>query len=137
MAVNIFTILNYITWDKIPWDKLTNEEKSCVQPYMINRYVSMNPSYIEAANIVQKYNLSPKSLYEFYLEVIPKRKTFLKYLKGAKGVNEDKLELLSNHLQCSQREVKDVISILDPEDIDELLKQTYGDISKKKRKKTK
>lgn len=137
MAVNIFTILNYITWDKKPWDKLTNEEKNCVQPFMINRYISMNKNYIEAVNTVQKYNLTPKSLYEFYLEIIPKRKTFLKYIKGTKKSDNNVLELLSAHLECSQREVKDFLELVDKKDLEELSNQVHGNVSKKKQKKTK
>jgi hypothetical protein len=137
MTVNIFNILNYITWDKKPWDKLTNEEKSCVQPFMINRYISMNKNYIEAANIVQKYNLTPKSLYEYYIEIIPKRKTFLKYIKGNKKIDSNVIELLSNHLECSQREIKDFIELIDKKDIQELSNQIYGNVSKKKQKKLK
>lgn len=134
MATNIFTILNYITWDKKIWDELTPEEKKCVQPFMINRYISMDKNYIEAVNVVQKYNLSPKSLYEFYLEIIPKRKTFLKYIKSNKKSDQNILLLLSNHLQCSEREIKEYLDLINKDDIKELSNQINGDISKKKRK---
>ena len=134
MATNIFTILNYITWDKKIWDELTPEEKKCVQPFMINRYISMDKNYIEAVNVVQKYNLSPKSLYEFYLEIIPKRKTFLKYIKSDKKSDQGIILLLSNHLQCSEREIKEYLDLINKDDIKELSNQSNGDISKKKRK---
>ena len=134
MAANIFTILNYITWDKKPWNTLTEEEKNCVQPFMIHRYVSMKEEYIEVANAVQKYNLTPKSIYEFYLEMIPKRKVFLKYLKGIKKWDNSKLEFLSQYLECSQREAKDFIDLVDKEDIAELNRQINGDTKRKKQK---
>ena len=134
MAANIFTILNYITWDKKPWNTLTEEEKNCIQPFMIHRYVSMKEEYIEVANAVQKYNLTPKSIYEFYLEMIPKRKVFLKYLKGSKKWDTSKLEFLSQYLECSQREAKDFIDLIDKEDIAELNRQINGDTKRKKQK---
>jgi hypothetical protein len=134
VAANIFTILNYITWDKKPWNTLTEEEKNCVQPFMIHRYVSMKEEYIEVANAVQKYNLTPKSIYEFYLEMIPKRKVFLKYLKGIKKWDNSKLEFLSQYLECSQREAKDFIDLVDKEDIAELNRQINGDTKRKKQK---
>ena len=134
MAANIFTILNYITWDKKPWDTLTEEEKNCVQPFMIHRYVSMKEEYIEVANAVQKYNLTPKSVYDFYLEMIPKRKVFLKYIKGSKKWDDSKLEFLSQYLECSQREAKDFIDLVDKEDIAELNRQMNGDTKRKKQK---
>lgn len=135
MAANIFTILNYITWDKKPWDTLSEEEKNCVQPYMIHRYVSMKQDYIEAANIVQKYNLTPKAVYDFYCEILPKRKVFLKYVKGGKKYDNDKLELLSEYLQCSQRELKDNIHLFSDEEIKEISNQIRGNTTKKKAKK--
>jgi hypothetical protein len=134
MATNIFTILNYITWDKKLWDELTPEEKNCVQPFMINRYISMDKNYIEAVNVFQKYNLSPKSVYEFYLEIIPKRKTFLKYIKSNKKSDQNILLLLSKHLQCSEREIKEYLDLINKDDIKELSNQINGDISKKKSK---
>ena len=134
MAANIFTILNYLTWDKKPWNTLTEEEKNCVQPFMIHRYVSMKEEYIEVANAVQKYNLTPKSIYEFYSEIIPKRKVFLKYIKGSKKWDASKLEFLSQYLECSQREAKDFIDLVDKEDIAELNRQMNGDTKRKKQK---
>ena len=134
MAANIFTILNYITWDKKPWDTLTDEEKNCVQPYMIHRYISMKEEYIEASNAVQKYNLTPKSIYEFYSEIIPKRKVFLKYIKGSKKWDTANLEFISQYLECSQREVKDFIDLVDKEDIAELNRQMNGNVKRKKQK---
>ena len=134
MAANIFTILNYITWDKKPWNTLTEEEKNCVQPFMIHRYVSMKEEYIEVANAIQKYNLTPKSVYEFYSEIIPKRKVFLKYIKGNKKWDANKLEFLSQYLECSQREAKDFIDLVDKEDIAELNRQMNGDTKRKKQK---
>ena len=135
MAVNIFTILNYITWDKKPWNTLTEEEKNCVQPFMIHRYVSMKQEYIEISNIIQKYNIAPKAVYEFYCEMLPKRKVFLKYVKGGKKYDTDKLELLSEYLQCSQRELKDNIHLFSDEEVKEISNQIRGNTSKKKAKK--
>lgn len=135
MAVNIFTILNYITWDKKPWNTLSEEEKNCVQPFMIHRYVSMKQEYIEIANIIQKYNIAPKAVYEFYCEMLPKRKVFLKYVKGGKKYDTDKLELLSEYLQCSQRELKDNIHLFSDEEVKEISNQIRGNTSKKKAKK--
>lgn len=135
MAANIFTILNYITWDKKPWDTLSEEEKNCVQPYMIHRYVSMKQEYIEIANIIQKYNIVPKAVYEFYCEMLPKRKVFLKYVKGGKKHDTDKLELLSEYLQCSQRELKDNMHMFSDEEVKEISNQIRGNTSKKKAKK--
>jgi uncharacterized protein (DUF433 family) len=135
MASNIFTILNYITWDKKPWDTLLEEEKNCVQPFMIHRYVSMKQEYIEVANVVQKYNLTPKAVYDFYCELLPKRKVFLKYIKGGKKYDADKLEMLSDYLQCSQREIKDIIHLYTDEELKEISNQIKGNALKKKAKK--
>ena len=135
MVSNIFTILNYITWDKKPWDTLSEEEKNCIQPFMIHRYISMKQEYIELVNIVQKYNITPKAVYDFYCELLPKRKVFLKYIKGNKKQDVDKLELLSEYLQCSQRELKDNIHLFSDEEIKEISNQIRGNTTKKKSKK--
>jgi hypothetical protein len=95
----------------------------------------MKEEYIEAANIIQKYNMTPKAVYEFYCEILPKRKVFLKYVKGSKKYDTDKLELLSEYLQCSQRELKDSMHLFSDDEIKEISNQIKGESKRKKAKK--
>ena len=80
---------------------------------MINRFISMKPNYIDIVNLIQKYTLPKKSLYNYYCELIPKKKTFFRYIKAKKtSLNKDLIDLLSKHLKLSKREIIDSYDLL-------------------------
>ena len=112
--VNIFTILDYLTYSKKPYEQLTDEEKEAINPYMLHRFISMNKDYVEIANLAQSFPPTEKEkIYKFYLEFIPKRKVFLKYIKSQiKTPNTKLLEILSKYFKISTREVIDYIPLL-------------------------
>ena len=112
--INIFTILDYLTYSKKPYEQLTEEEKNVINPYMLHRFISMNEDYVEIANLAQSFPPTEKEkIYKFYLEFIPKRKVFLKYIKSQiKTPNTKLLEILSKYFKISTREVIDYIPLL-------------------------
>ena len=73
--VNIFTILDYLTYSKKPYEQLTDEEKEAINPYMLHRFISMNENYTGIANLAQNFPPTEKEkIYKFYLEFIPKNR---------------------------------------------------------------
>ena len=79
--------------------------------------------------------LSPRDVYKMYLDFLPKRRSFDKYIKGKKDdkYNSNVLEYLAKYYQVSQREVRDYLEILSKDDITEILLK-YG-LDKKEIKK--
>ena len=43
----IFDFLNDLTFNKTPWSEQTASDRKKFQPYMINRWLSMNSDYLE------------------------------------------------------------------------------------------
>jgi len=120
-----FDILNYVTFEKKSWDDLTQEEIDSINPYLLNRYLSMNPDYLELVNYIQTISHTEKEkYYKIYNNLIPKKKQWLKYIKSSsKNESKELLEYLSNYFECSAREVKDYLKILDKKQIQEILEQ--------------
>ena len=111
--MNIFDWLNEISYNKSDWSSFSKEEQDAFNPYMINRFISMKPNYIDIVNLIQKYTLPKKSLYNYYCELIPKKKTFFRYIKAKKtSLNKDLIDLLSKHLKLSKREIIDSYDLL-------------------------
>ena len=83
---SLFDHINQITTVQNPnyWDEISDEDKKSWSNYMVNRFLSMKPEWIELVNELQKYNLKPKELYKLYTNVLPKGKQWLKYTKGKK-----------------------------------------------------
>lgn len=98
----------------------------------------MNMHHIELINELQKYTigqLSPRDVYKLYLDVLPKKKTFDKYVKakGKSKYNDNVLEYLSTYFEVSKREVKDYLEMLSKDEVTEII-QKFG-VDKKEIKK--
>jgi hypothetical protein len=118
-----FSILKYLTWEKKPWSKLTEVEKEAINPYMLHRYISMCPDYIELVNLIQQIPSTEKEkIYRVYLDLIPKRNVYLKYIKSSnKSTSNDLLEKLALYFESSKREIGDYLDVLSKGEIKEIL----------------
>ncbi len=136
---DIFGWLNEITLYKTPIEEISEESWDKWNSYMINRYVSMDIRYIEFVNYVQTIPYdNKKQLYNIYKEMIPKQKTFFKYLKtNRKKKNMEVIDYIAKHFECSLGEAEEYLDILrepgarrvlydmgvDDKEADKLLKQ--------------
>ena len=112
---NLFDHINAITSQQHSnyWDEITDEDKKSWSNYMVNRFLSMKMEWIEFVNEVQKYPLKPKELYKVYTDILPKKRQWLKYIKGDKEMKYPKwvYEIVSKHLQISLREASDAVDM--------------------------
>lgn len=121
--MTIWNWLEEITYKKSPASSFSEKDWESFNSYMIHRFISMNPYYIELTNKVQTILPTEKiRIYTIYKELIPKRKVFLKYIKGnSSKYNTELMELLSNHFECSKKEAKEYFDILGKVKIKNLL----------------
>lgn len=135
--MTIFDWLKQITYNKGDWDSFSDDDKKSWNNYMIHRFLSMNPDYIEVVNIVQKYQyLTDKQLYTIYKNLIPKRNVFLKYIKGKKDkTSAEDIKYLADYFECSTREIKEYVDIVPKEELANILDNFKVTTSKKKIKK--
>lgn len=80
----LFQMLSCIFEEKLSWDKLSVEDKKNFNVYMVNRFISMDPDYIDIVNYLQKYNMNgmdKREVYKLYLDILPKKKFWSKYIK--------------------------------------------------------
>ena len=112
---NLFNHINAITAQQHPnyWDEITTEDKISWSNFMVNRFLSMKMDWVELVNEVQKYQLKPKELYKVYIDILPKKKQWLKYIKGDKKMKYPNwvYEIVAKHLQCSMREASDAVDM--------------------------
>ena len=97
------------------WDEISDEDKKTWSNYMVNRFLSMKSDWIDLVNEVQKYPLESKDLYKVYTSILPKKRQWLRYVKGDKKMKYPKwvYEIVSKHLQCSMREANDAVEMYD------------------------
>jgi len=118
MAQKLFDHINAITTIQDPkyFDKIGDEDLKTWSNFMINRFLSMKPEWVEliASLLPLTQTLQPKEMYKLYISVIPKGKYFLKYIKGK---SEDKYEqfivdLLKKEYDCSENQAIDYLEVL-------------------------
>ena len=105
---SLFDHINQITSVQNPnyWDEISDEDKKSWSNYMINRFLSMKSDWIDLVNEIQKYPLEPKDLYKVYTSILPKKKQWLRYIKGDKKMDYPKwvYEIVAKDMQVSMRE---------------------------------
>ncbi len=115
---SLFDHIKMITDEQDPkyFEKLSESDKKSWSNYMIQRFLSMNPDWVELISELQPYTqaLEPKDMYLTYIGIIPRGRYYLKYVKGKK---EDKYEswlvdLIKQDYQCSLHEAQDYLEIL-------------------------
>ena len=134
--MTLFDWLNEITYHKRPWTTFTDEDKAEFNTYMINRFISMNSSYIDVVNLIQRYPDCPKrKVYQFYCELLPKQKAFFKYIKASAKDDPETIKAIAEYYQCSTREAKEYINIVDVDIIKKTLNLGQLSTNKKRRNK--
>jgi hypothetical protein len=123
--MQIFDWLKQITYEKQPWDSFTEEDRTSFNPYMIHRFLSMNPEYIEFVNLIQNIPYTEKEkIYKLYLYMIPKKNMFLKYIKSTRTkTKEELLQHLASHYECSLREAYEYYHMHHSDTIKNILKK--------------
>jgi hypothetical protein len=120
---NVFDWLKEINSTKSHPDTFTNQDWDIWNSYMIHRFLSMNPDYIELVNEVQSLPPSnKKQIYSIYREYIPKNNKWSKYVKSSsKEFDKDLVLQLKKHFNVSAREIKDYLKILDKKEVQSIL----------------
>ena len=107
------------------WDDFNDEEKKSFNIYIINKALSMNPNYLDIVNMVQRYTnnlLDPKEVFNLYFNLLPNKFRFYKWIKGIKDKNKEKYKILAQYFECSSREAKDYMELLNKKEINKILK---------------
>lgn len=122
MSKTIFDILNDITYNKVPWSE---QDQKQVQPYMLNRWLSMHPDYLEIIATCQPVTdlMTPELYYKFYVDLLPKKKFFTKYATGKKTTeySDTLLSFLAQRLELPKKDIRDILSVTTKEDLKEYI----------------
>ena len=115
--MTIFNWLNQIFFHKKDWNEFTEIEQKVFQPYIINRFLSMNKDYVEIVNYFQKYSvglLESKEIYKWYCNMLPKKKQWNKYIKGKQEKKYDSwvIDIIKKHYAIGKKECIDCLELL-------------------------
>ena len=128
--MTIIDWMNQLLVHKKHWNDFTEDEQKKFSPFIINRWLSMDKDFIEIVNVFQKYaigTLEPREVYKWYCDVLPRGKRFNKYIKGKKDKKYDNelVEIMSNHFECSKLQTKQHLELISKEELKSIL-EMYG-----------
>lgn len=118
MAKKLFDHIKMITDEQDPnyFDKLSEEDLKSWSNFMINRFLSMKPEWVEliATLLPLSQTLQPKEMYNLYINVLPKGRHFLKYIKGKNDEKHEDfiVDLIKKEYLCSELQANDYLDIL-------------------------
>lgn len=120
---NIWDWLKQINSVKADPSSFSDKDWELWNSYMIHRFMSMNPDYLELVNEAQRIMpQNKKEIYNIYREYIPKNNKWNKYVKSnIKKRNNELLDHLSNYWECSKTEVKEYMEFLGNDEIVRIL----------------
>ena len=125
--MNLFSWINELFVGKRNWDTFSDADKKKFSPFMVNRYLSMNDDFLPFVNYFQKYTIEvmpPKVVYQFYCNLLPKKKTYLKYLTGNKyKIDDTVVECLIKYFEVSKKQALEYYRLMDKKDLKLLLKK--------------
>lgn len=114
----LFDHLKAITQYQDPnyWEKLSDADKKTFSNFMVHRFLSMNPDWVDIISDLSVYTqtLPPDILYKTLIGLIPKGRYYLKYVKGKKDEKYEPwlVELLVVDYSVSKKEALDYLEIL-------------------------
>ena len=117
-----FDYVNAINYNKkdIMVDDLAEKEYN---PFIINKALSFFSDTILFANEMNKYHhLDSRLQFDFFINIIKKKKRFSKWLKARDIEN---LEIIKQYYGYSDEKAKSVLSLFDHSQIDEMKNRIY------------
>ena len=135
--MNPFDHIKNLHTKKRTWNDFNDEEKKSFNVFIINKALSMNPSYLGIVNMIQNFTglnqiLSQKEVFNIYFNLLPSKFRFYKWIKGEKNKKEkEKAEYLAMHFKVSTREAYDYLKILDRKTINKIIKNYKNDTQRK------
>ena len=126
---NIFDWLQHITLYKTPASEFTDNDWENFNSYMVHRFISMSPYYVEVADYAQSMlPTMKKEIYNFYREMIPKRKVWLQYIKSkTKNINKDLIEDIAKYYEVGTADATSYIAVMTKEEISIVLSEMGKD----------
>ena len=113
----LFDHIGHIREHQTPnyFETLTDVDKRTFVNYMINRFLSMDYNLVEVIDQLQKHavGLKPRDYYRVLIEVVPRGRSFHKYIKAKKESKNDEnlVEFVASHFEVSKKEADEYVNL--------------------------
>ena len=136
--MNLFKWINELFVGKRDWDSFSDADKKSFSPFMVIRYLSMGKDFLPLVNHIKIMLFKIchiKLSISFGVVFLPKKKTYLKYIKGKKDkFNKEIIDYLVEYFEVSRLQASEYISIDTKDSMKDLLRE-FGKTEKEIKKK--
>jgi hypothetical protein len=104
-----------------------DENLKAFNNYMALRFLSMDRDNIDIVNMLNQYQgvMDKKQMYEILVDVIPPKKTFIRYVSTKKKESEY-IPFICEYYQCSPKEAEEYVKIKGEDWAKDIVKQFGG-----------
>lgn len=115
--LNIFGWIAHIIKDKKDYREFTVEEWKVYDVYMVNKFLSQNPEYVELIDMLQNITSNKEKHYRMLSNLIPyNSRTYHPYIKSKTAkLNVEQLKYISTLHECSLQEAHEYVELMDDE----------------------
>lgn len=115
-TLSIIDFIKFLTTDKKKWEELSIQDQKAFQPYIVNRWLSMDLYLCEAINELQQYTIGMDKdvVWRLLYEVLPKQRVQINYIKAKKenSFTENELDCFKKYFFVSERECEEYLDFL-------------------------
>ena len=96
---------------------------------MVHRFISMHVNHVKIADYAQSMlPTMKKQIYNFYKEMLPKKKVWLQYIKSkTETVNKDLVEDIAKYYEVGAADARSYIAVMTKEEIPIILSEMGKD----------
>jgi hypothetical protein len=121
----MFKFIDYLTINKISWEKLSKADQKEFSPFVLNLFLVNHFELISLINEVQNNtHLSNEEVYKIYLKILPKKKFYTKFIKKSSDkYDKDLIKFFSKIKQDSKHYIIEYLKTLSKKEIINILSQ--------------
>lgn len=112
----IIDFIKLLTTNKKEWKDLTPQDQKAFQPYIVNRWLSMDLFLCEAINELQQYTIGMDKdvVWKLYYELLPKERVQINYIKTKESnlFTDEELNCFKKYFGVSERECIEYLDLL-------------------------
>ncbi|HBY64820.1 MAG TPA: hypothetical protein DEG42_00175 [Acholeplasmataceae bacterium] len=116
-AKGLFDYLNAINKKSLPKDEDKSTFVKGFSPFIINRFMSCEPSFVFLANAMNmNYGYTPEMVFDFYYLGVPKNNKFIKY-NAKKEKAEKTIQYLMDWFKVNTDTAKQYATVISEEEL--------------------
>ena len=129
--MDIWEHINNLTQEKVEFDEKNDEQVKSYDIFMIDKIISFCEFYVPLANQINRYSLPKSAHYRYYLNALPKRKQYFKYIKKPKDDKKEERLAIQKYFECGKKEAENYLYMLEDEQIEKITNMYKTGVVKK------